>query len=160
MTTTTSRMMRKRERQANSDVASMGRAAAAALQATHTSATKLGRIQWKAADFVSTAKTALGEFAESFAKDPAYAFSWGNNAVQASCRRKVGEMVLDYAVRVRANKPTATDDEVADIIVTELMDECMRKARWPENSTSEISNMVAKYHTAALAEFLSSVAGK
>jgi hypothetical protein len=51
----------------------------------------------------------------------------------------------------------ATEDQLAAIVVEEITQELLRKARWPENSSSAISNEMSKYKTAALANIVAQV---
>lgn len=133
---------------------------AVAKKAGYQVTTKIQQIGYVADEFIRMAETSLEKFAANFSKDPHYAFSWGNDAVTAAARKHVGIMLQEYLVKVRENQPTWSDDEVAACIVSELRDEMLRKARWPEHSTSAISNMISQARTAAVAEFVARMDGK
>lgn len=105
-------------------------------------------------EFQRMSRERLEAFAIAFAKDPQYAFSWGEPAIKAAAQKHVGDMLTDYIARVRANQPEWDDEKVADCIVNELTAELIRKARWPEHSTSQISNLIAQERTAHIAEFV------
>lgn len=94
----------------------------------------------------------LNDFKADFDRDPHHAFSWSNSAIRAAAERHVGEMIDEYVVLTRKNRPEWNDDQVTECIVKELEAEMFRKARWPESSTHVVSNHVSQQRTAVLAE--------
>ena len=120
---------------------------------------RLERIEFLSKEFLSSAKPRLAKFRASLDNDPHYAFSWGSDAIKAAALHDVGTTLRGYITKVRENHSDWTDDQVADCIVVELEAELLRKARWPDSSTSEISNVISRERNAALAEFVSRMKG-
>ena len=88
----------------------------------------------------------LDKFTESFAKDPAYALSWGTDAFQAAAKLQVLKQIL-----AALEDGTAT----ADNIRSTMMDRVLHKSKYPAQSTSPTSNLIEQYELAACAEILS-----
>ncbi len=107
-----------------------------------------------AADLIRMAKDALEGFAKNLAENPHYAFSWGERGIEASARNNVGQTINVRIEMTKKNQPDWSDDRVADNVLREIENEMIRKARWPEHSTSAVSNLTSMYRTAALAEFV------
>ena len=95
------------------------------------------------------AKAKCDKFAESFAKDPAYALSWGNDAFSNAARLKVANMLV-YAFTEREGETVCTIEQARET----LLDRVMNKARYPAQSTSPTSNLMEQYEAAAYAEAL------
>ena len=89
------------------------------------------------------------KFAESFAKDPAHALSWGNSVFQSAARLKVANMLV-YAFTEREGDTVCTLEQARDT----LLDRVMNKARYPAQSTSPTSNLMEQFEAAAYAEAL------
>ena len=95
---------------------------------------------------VDSAQARLDKFTETFAKDPAYALSWGTDAFQAAAKLRVLKQIL-----------TALDegDATAENIRSTMMDRVLHKSKYPAQSTSPTSNLIEQYELAACAEILS-----
>lgn len=93
----------------------------------------------------STCQKRLDKFTESFAKDPAYALSWGTDAFQAAAKLRVLKQIL-----------TALDEgnATAENIRSTMMDRVLHKSKYPAQSTSPTSNLIEQYELAACAEIL------
>jgi hypothetical protein len=100
-------------------------------------------------NMAESAQAACDKFAESFAKDPAYALSWGTSVFQAAARLKVATMLVQ-AFTEREGEVMCTIEQARDT----LLDRVMHKARYPAQSTSPASNLMEQYEAAAYAEAL------
>jgi hypothetical protein len=106
----------------------------------------MNKLAVKFTRIVETSRSQLDRFEESFAKDPAYAFSWGEKAFQAAARIKVASMIVDAVNR---------EDTTVEGLKRYLMDGVMHRAKYPAQSTSPTSNLMEQYEMAAYAEALS-----
>ena len=88
----------------------------------------------------------LDKFTEAFAKDPAYALTWGTDAFQAAAKLRTLKQIL-----AALEDGTAT----ADNIRSTMMDRVLHKSKYPAQSTSPTSNLIEQYELAACAEILS-----
>ena len=89
------------------------------------------------------------KFAAEFAKDPAYALSWGNSVFQEAARLKIAQMMAS-AFTPREDSAVITVEAAREV----CLDRVMNKARWPAQSTSPTSNLMEQYEAAAYAEAL------
>jgi hypothetical protein len=95
------------------------------------------------------AQAKCDKFAAEFAKDPAYALSWGNSVFQEAARLKVANMLVEaFSPREGAHEYTVAN------AVSHLTDRVMGMARYPAQSTSPTSNLMEQYEAAAYAEAL------
>lgn len=94
----------------------------------------------------------LDKFIARLAEDPAYAFSWGNEAVEAGVRLRTLADLEAYAQRDPTEGRTA--EEHRDLIRAYFADEAHRMARQVPSSTSHMSNLVENYKRAYLAEIV------
>lgn len=102
--------------------------------------------------FTTKAKAAqeqCDKFAAEFAKDPAYALSWGNAVFQEAARLKIAQMMV-YAFTEREDGVVMTVRAACDVCLERIMN----KARWPAQSTSPTSNLMEQFEGAAYAEAL------
>jgi len=102
--------------------------------------------------FTSKAKAAqeqCDKFAADFAKDPAYALSWGNSVFQEAARLKIAQMMV-HAFTEREDGAVLTVATAREV----CLDRVMNKARWPAQSTSPTSNLMEQFEAAAYAEAL------
>jgi hypothetical protein len=102
--------------------------------------------------FTSMAEAAQAQcdkFATEFAKDPAYALSWGNDVFKNAARLKVAGMLV-YAFTEREGEVVCSVDAARET----CMDRVMNKARYPAQSTSPTSNLMEQFEAAAFAEAL------
>lgn len=95
------------------------------------------------------AQARCDKFAADFAKDPAYALSWGNDVFKNAARLKVAQMLV-YAFTPREGETTCTVEQARST----CLDRVMNKARYPAQSTSPTSNLMEQYEAAAYAEAL------
>jgi len=95
---------------------------------------------------VDSTQAKLDKFAEDFAKDPAYALSWGNDTFANAARLRVLKQIV-----AALEEGTATADNIRDT----MMDRILHKSKYPAQSTSPTSNLIEQYELAACAEILS-----
>ena len=88
----------------------------------------------------------LDKFAVDFAKDPAYALSWGNDTFQAAAKLRVFKQII---VALEAG------DATLENIRSTMLDRVLHKSKYPAQSTSPTSNLIEQYELAACAEILS-----
>lgn len=88
----------------------------------------------------------LNKFTETFAKDPAYALSWGTDAFQAAAKLRVLKQILTALEEGNAT---------AENIRSTMMDRVLHKSKYPAQSTSPTSNLIEQYELSACAEILS-----
>lgn len=94
----------------------------------------------------NTCQGRLDKFTADFAKDPAYALSWGTDAFQAAAKLRVLKQIL---------AALEDGDATADNIRSTMMDRVLNKSKYPPQSTSPTSNLIEQYELAACAEILS-----
>jgi hypothetical protein len=102
--------------------------------------------------FTAKAKAAqeqCDKFAAEFAKEPAYALSWGNSVFQEAARLKIAQMMV-YAFTEREDGVVMTVQAARDV----CLERVMNKARWPAQSTSPTANLMEQFEGAAYAEAL------
>lgn len=102
--------------------------------------------------FTSMAQRAQAQcdkFAAEFAKDPAYALSWGNSVFQEAARLKIAQMMV-HAFTEREDGVILSVEAAREV----CLERVMNKARWPAQSTSPTSNLMEQYEAAAYAEAL------
>jgi hypothetical protein len=91
--------------------------------------------------------------------DPAYAFEWGRQGMEAAARIWAGRQLEFWLEQFSKGdeyvKPEP--EEVAGNVLRKIEEEVIRRARWPESSTSPVSNQIAIYRLAALAEVVAKV---
>lgn len=87
----------------------------------------------------------LDKFAADFAKDPAYALSWGNDTFQAAAKMTVLKQIINALENGNGN---------LDNIRSTLMDRVLHKSKYPPQSTSPTSNLIEQYELAACADIL------
>jgi hypothetical protein len=116
--------------------------------------TKLEKLIRKAKDTIEWSQGDLKSFATDFAKDPAHAFEWSQKAFESAGRQRAGQTVLAWIQTVHKNKPELDDDGVAALVIAEITQTVVRKAKWPDRSTSTPSNEMSLYTNAAFAEYL------
>lgn len=103
------------------------------------------QLEW----ILSSAEADLAKFAASFAENPFYAFEWAQSAIEAAARKDVAtrlKMMIDGG----KEKDSYDGWEAA---VAFAYDQALRGARWPNHSTSAVSNVAKEALTAAYADF-------
>jgi hypothetical protein len=95
---------------------------------------------------VDSAQVRLDKFSADFAKDPAHALSWGNDAFAAAAKIRVLKQIV-----------AALEDGSATLenIRSTMMDRVLNKSKYPPQSSSPTSNLIEQYELAACAEILS-----
>ena len=90
----------------------------------------------------------LAKFAEDFRENPAYAFDWGDAAVEAAARKKV----YSHARRMlsRSDEPVSPQD-----LLAAYRRDMLTAAQYPTRSTSPMSNALKQAELAAIAEAVS-----
>jgi hypothetical protein len=96
-------------------------------------------------NIIEESQYVLDDFTEGFAKDPAYALSWGNGAFKAAAR-----------IRVAKELAKAFENENAEVLKVRayLTDRVVGRAKYPPQSTSPTANLMEQYEVAAYAEAL------
>jgi hypothetical protein len=92
------------------------------------------------------AQDTLDKFTVDFAKDPAYALSWGTDAFAKAARLRVLNQII-----AALEEGTATVDNIRGT----LTDRVLHKSKYPPQSTSPTSNLIEQYELAACADILS-----
>lgn len=93
---------------------------------------------------IKSARGTIERFKASLDKDPAYAFEWGTQAVEAAAQLWVYTGIAEI---VR--------DRGLDVAFEIAKGNVLRGARWPQHSTAAMSNLTHEFKTAAWAEFVS-----
>jgi len=98
----------------------------------------------------------LAKWQEEFAKDPAHALEWSSNTFRDAARIKMAKEVITFLGFLRAGDEYSqrTEETAIRIVHTEMIKEALRKARYPEHSTSVPSNEMALAVNAARCEWL------
>jgi hypothetical protein len=94
---------------------------------------------------MSSAQSALEQFKTRFAEDPFYAFEWADGAMEAAAKAYVAKTIQAWMER--------TNNDI-DAVQNEILKAMHQGARCPSRSTSQPSNLMAQYKTAAFAEFV------
>jgi hypothetical protein len=95
---------------------------------------------------VDSCQSRLDKFTEEFAKDPAYALSWGNETFAAAAKMRVLKQIVNALEDGNGN---------LENIRSTMMDRVLHKSKYPAQSTSPTSNLIEQYELAACAEILS-----
>lgn len=101
----------------------------------------------------------LDKFSKRFSENALDAFEWSDSAFKAAARihaAKVIEYVID-AMREKQSKEVyeaPTDEAIIQELLTRFRGEVMRKAKWPQASTSPSSNYASLMQMSAMAEWL------
>jgi hypothetical protein len=91
-------------------------------------------------------QASLDKFAVDFAKDPAYALSWGNDTFAKAARLRVLKQIVAALEEGTGN---------LENIRSTMMDRVLHKSKYPAQSTSPTSNLIEQYELAACADILS-----
>lgn len=94
---------------------------------------------------VDSTQASLDKFAVEFAKDPAYALSWGNDTFANAAKLRVLKQIVNALEDGNGN---------LDNIRSTLMDRVLHRAKYPAQSTSPTSNLIEQYELAACADIL------
>ena len=102
---------------------------------------------------------AVAHFTAELAKDPARAFEWSQNAIQASGRIKAAQHFLAIVEHCKGKGDGVYTDglppaEVLSVARKEFLAVVIRGARWPEHSTSPAHNYSHQCLLAATTEWL------
>lgn len=101
---------------------------------------------------IETAESQTTKWAERFAANPADAFEWADDALQAAARLELARGVL--AAMDRPENPLS-EEGLRDYLTSQVL----AKARYSERSSSRTSNMMARERLAAMAELLDQLSG-
>ena len=88
----------------------------------------------------------LDKFAQDFAKDPAYALSWGNDTFKDAAQLRIYKQIIAALM---------AGDATLENIRSTMMDRILHKSKYPPQSTSPTSNLIEQYELAAYADILS-----
>jgi hypothetical protein len=95
---------------------------------------------------IAMCQESLDKFAADFAKDPAYALSWGTGAFEKAAKLRVLQQIAHALAEGNGN---------LENIRSTMMDRVLHKSKYPAQSTSPTSNLIEQYELAACAEILS-----
>jgi hypothetical protein len=99
---------------------------------------------------VTRSEAALVKFKTNLDKDALYAFSWGDSAIAAAATLQVAQGALKALALITDPNSEATVETLIEFYRKEVM--C--GARNPAHSTSQMSNLVRTYVTAAQVQAL------
>lgn len=85
---------------------------------------------------------AIAKFQKNLSEDPQYAFQWGDDAMRAAAIISVSH----WALRMLGDEYSVED------LIKRLNDSIMSNAKFPKQSTSQVSNIAEIYKTMAMAE--------
>jgi hypothetical protein len=113
------------------------------------------RLSSWASDEIGAYERQVEDFKKTIEKNGiCYALSWSQNTFKAAAFLEFAQTIQAQVKHVEA-QGKGTEVERCTAIVRHWTNECVRKARWPEHSTSATSNLIAEFRTAAMAEFAS-----
>lgn len=100
-------------------------------------------------DMVDAADSVLKKFAENFAVNPLYAFSWSSNVIEAAARKDAA-IQLQAIVNGEQRDPRQMNGVQAAIDYA--LTQALRGARSPSQSTSPVSNLYEQAKVRAFAD--------
>jgi len=100
-------------------------------------------IIWYVKRFLTAFENDKAQFCADVMKDAGYALSWSKEFFEKSAKEEVYKVVLAHWER------GATFEEAKEMLTAEAL----RRARWPEQSTSPTSNFQKQCVSAAYADF-------
>jgi hypothetical protein len=99
---------------------------------------------------LKSAQGTVAGFVAQLDTDPAYAFQWADNAMKASAKMQILKEALYSLEKGRS----------VDALRVSVTAEVLRRAKYPEMSTSVPANLMATYKTAAMSELLEMLDGE
>jgi hypothetical protein len=126
---------------------------------TRTADQVLASVKDEAEQEVRFSKSSLDKFAERFNEDAAHALDWFGQTAEQAGRNSIAKLVLKYLeVFAKQNSEESAEQKSAkmtlEIMLEEFTAECMRRARWPEHSTSSVGNYMSICLNGARAEWI------
>jgi hypothetical protein len=112
-------------------------------------------IRYQADHDVKYATRAMSEFAAKFTKNPTHAFEWSQSGFDEAARLQVGQTVLVYLEKLSESGDEYSKRSPVQVLVTmasEFYGETVRRAKWPDRSTSAQSNEMSRSLSAKRAE--------
>lgn len=106
--------------------------------------------RWLVQRMLETGEERLGKFQKNLQDDPTRAFEWGQDSVKGGAKREVAHRVL--AMLDNPELPL-------EGIVQQILQNALRGATYPRESTSTLSNLLDVYITAAYAELAKELLG-
>lgn len=88
------------------------------------------------------------EFKNRFEQDPGFAFKWGGDALAAATKRSVYRYVVASIQKDAESARALTPTRIREWAEGEVL----RRAKYPPQSTSPMSNLCEQYEAAAWAE--------
>jgi hypothetical protein len=104
-----------------------------------------------------SSKEECSKWAENFKTNPVRALEWSSNVAQSAATWQVNKHVLDvyYHMLAKGDPYSApSQEQILRVIHREVKDIVSRKSRFPERSTSPISNEASLCVMSAYAEML------
>jgi hypothetical protein len=122
---------------------------------TYTDEMVLGDLREEIKYRKNAVDSALRQFVGDFAKDSAHAFEWSATSFENAARLKMIKLVESYLDHdhVKQQAPRCQ----LEIMRGEFKAEVLRRAKWPECSTSPTSNFMNLCVNAARAEWLETI---
>lgn len=101
---------------------------------------------------IASAEAELAGFAATMTKDPHYAFRWAEAAMAAAAERQLNKE-LEAAIATMTERGMSEEEQLGHVR-KELNDRIMRGARYPQRSTSVMSNEMHALDIQAAAKLL------
>lgn len=119
---------------------------------------RLTSIEMQATHDLERAEQSLIDFSAKLQRDAVYALEWSADIFKQAAASGMAKLLLSYITNFRnADQYTLPSSErIIRIIRHELYAEVLRRAKWPEHSTSVQSNEMALALNARRAEWLES----
>lgn len=117
---------------------------------------KIQSLRWTAESDLRAFDDVKTKFMKTFETNPQYAMEWAEGLFEATARREAAVHMLylldgEPATDGNPGRAPMTSTEVQAV----FQKEALRRARYPEHSTSPSSNLAKEYLTAAYARYVS-----
>lgn len=100
----------------------------------------------------------VNKMSEGTTADIVYQLEWGQNQFETSGRFFAWSEALAWINNSIAHreeeKAETTDEQILEAVIKAMKEECLRRARWPERSTSRTSSEISLCKNAGRAELL------
>lgn len=110
--------------------------------------TNIARIVRTLDGMIDDSKRTVAKFTERLAEDPAYAFEWGDSAMDAAASLAVASRLKAI---ITAQSAKMTEDELVKAVCDMILQNMVHGAQSPKQSTSTCANLMDRYTTKAYA---------
>lgn len=117
----------------------------------------LEKLKRRAEGWVEVYTIRCAEWAIKFNKNPYDALDWSDRTFEHAARLAVAQQVLESIAQFEDKKDHDNTETAAALLIEALKRDALSQARWPQRSTSIVSNEAHTYLTAALVEFTSDI---